>query len=80
MYIDDVDAEDPTLLIRNGIKQWKVDQMYEICRGIEEQLIHLPKASTPVLDHPMIKPSFSKVLNDLVPKEVRDELGVFLGR
>ena len=25
----------------------------------------------------MNKPSFSKALNDLIPKEVRDELGVF---
>ena len=51
--------------------------MYEICRGTEEQLMNLPKAGTPVPDHPMNKPSFSKVLNDLVPKEVMDELGVF---
>ena len=52
--------------------------MYKICRGTEEQLMHLHKAGIPVPDHPMNKPSFSKVLNDLVPKEVRDELGVFL--
>ena len=78
--IDGVDAGDLTLLIRNGIKRGKADRMYEICRGTEEQLVHLPKVGTPVPDHPMNKPSFSKVLNDLVPKEVRDELGVFLGR
>ena len=52
--------------------------MYKICRGTEEQLMHLHKAGIPVPDHPMNKPSFSKVLNDLVPKEVMDELGVFL--